>query len=188
MKEGKIIIFSAPSGAGKTTIVHKMLANSDLNLEFSVSVCSRSKRAKELHGKDYYFVSTDTFRQMIENKEFLEWEEVYKDSYYGSKKSEVERIIANGKNVVFDIDVKGGINIKKYYGDKALSFFIMPPSIEELEKRLINRGTDSLEKIKTRIEKAKYEISFSNKFDIIIINDNLNNAIEEIEQKIKAFI
>ncbi len=185
---GKVIIFSAPSGAGKTTIVHSLLKNNKFNLEFSVSACSRKKRGKEEDGKDYYFISADNFRDMIKKEAFIEWEEVYKDHYYGSLKSEVERIINSGNNVVFDVDVKGGMKIKDYYKDKALSLFIMPPSVEELERRLKNRSTDNPEAIRTRIKKAKFEIGFANKFDKIIINDDLEKAKIETHSIIKNFL
>ncbi len=185
---GKILIFSAPSGAGKTTIIRNLLDVGDLSLEFSVSACTRPKRKNEIQGKDYYFYSVEKFKEKIKNNEFLEWEEVYKDHYYGSLKSEVERITKNNKNVVFDVDVKGGINIKNYYGESALSVFIMPPSIEVLEKRLVNRSTDSERNIKKRIERAKFEISFAEKFDKIIINENLENSINETENLIRKFL
>lgn len=185
---GKILIFSAPSGAGKTTIIRKLLENKDLSLEFSVSACTRPKRPNEVHGKDYYFFSVETFKEKIKNNEFLEWEEVYKDHFYGSLKSEVKRITDKGNNVVFDVDVKGGINIKKFYGDKALSVFIMPPSLEVLEKRLINRSTDTERNIKKRIERAKFEISFADKFDRVIKNDELETSIKETENILRNFL
>jgi guanylate kinase len=185
---GKILIFSAPSGSGKTTIVRYLLGIPELKLEFSVSATSRAKRGSEVHGKDYYYLSAEEFRAKIENEEFLEWEEVYKDSYYGSLKSEVERITNAGRNVVFDVDVKGGINIKKFYGEKALSVFVMPPSVEELEKRLRNRGTDTEEDISMRIKKARYEIDFSNQFDVMLINDVLEDSLVIAEELVKNFI
>ena len=184
---GKLIIFSAPSGAGKTTIV-KYLLTQDLNLEFSISATSRGKRHTETDGKDYYFLSAEEFRSKIENDEFLEWEEVYEGIYYGTLKSEVERICAQGKNVIFDVDVIGGCNIKKYYGDKALAVFIKPPSVEELRKRLISRSTDSAEVIEKRVAKAEYELSFANQFDCIIINEDLSRAFTEAEKCIREFI
>ncbi|MBN2261945.1 MAG: guanylate kinase [Prolixibacteraceae bacterium] len=187
MKKGKLIIFSAPSGSGKTTIVRHLL-NKGFNLEFSVSATSRSPRGNEVNGKDYYFISADEFRKKIENDEFLEWEEVYTDNYYGTLKSEVERIRNEGKNVVFDVDVVGGCNIKNYYGSEAMSVFVQAPSIEELEKRLSMRSTDSAEVIKTRIEKAKYELGFAPRFDVIIVNDKLENALAEAEKIIGNFI
>lgn len=184
---GKLIIFSAPSGAGKTTIV-KYLLQQDLNLEFSVSATSRERRHTETDGKDYYFLSADEFRRKIENEEFLEWEEVYEGIYYGTLKSEVERICSKGSNVIFDVDVVGGCNIKKYYGTKALAIFVQPPSIEELRKRLISRSTDSVEVIEKRVAKASYELTFSNQFDCIIVNEELSLAYQEAEKCIRAFI
>ncbi len=186
--EPKVLIFSAPSGAGKTTIVRHLLNKDECNLSFSVSACSRNKRENEINGKDYYFLSADEFRLKIQNNEFLEWEEVYQDSYYGSLKSEVERLTSEGRNVVFDVDVKGGINIKKYYKENALSVFIMPPDIDELEKRLIARCTDKPESIKMRVEKSKYELGFADQFDVIIINDNLDKALFEAETIVREFI
>jgi guanylate kinase len=185
--KGKLIIFSAPSGAGKTTIV-KHLLNKGFNLEFSVSATSRPPRGNEKHGKDYYFLTADDFKKKIANNEFLEWEEVYTNKFYGTLKSEVERIRQEGKNVVFDVDVVGGCNIKDYYGDEALSVFVQPPSVETLEKRLKARSTDSDEVIKTRVEKAKYELSFAPRFDKIIVNDKLEEALEEAEKMLNEFL
>ncbi len=184
----KVIIFSAPSGSGKTTIVKELLNNKSLNLSFSISACTRPRRENEVDGKDYYFLSVEEFKKKISDGEFLEWEEVYPGSFYGSLKSEVERLSKLGKNVLFDVDVIGGLNIKKYYGDNALAIFIKAPSIQELERRLVNRSLDREEVIKTRIEKAKYELEFANKFDKIIINDNLSTAIKEAENAVKEFI
>ncbi len=185
--QGKLIIFSAPSGAGKTTIVHHLLTQ-DLNLEFSVSATSRVKRHTETDGKDYYFLSAEEFRNKIENNEFLEWEEVYNGTYYGTLKSEIERIRSAGKNVIFDVDVVGGCNIKKYYGDSALAVFVQPPSVQELRKRLVSRSTDSPEIIEKRVAKAEFELTFSNQFDCIIVNDDLAKAFEDAEQCIRKFI
>ncbi|MDR2910716.1 MAG: guanylate kinase [Bacteroidales bacterium] len=185
--KGKLIIFSAPSGAGKTTIL-KQILKKGLNLEFSVSATSRSARSNEIHGKDYYFLTFDEFQQKIKNDEFLEWEEVYEGIFYGTLKSEVERIRKKGRNVVFDVDVVGGMNIKKYYGNEAYAFFIMPPSIEELEKRLQNRSTETDDKIQIRIAKAKYELDFAKQFDVILINDNLEDACLEAEKLISCFL
>lgn len=187
MNRGKLIIFSAPSGAGKTTIVRHLL-DKDLNLEFSISATSRGMRHTETNGKDYYFLTPDEFRKKIDNNEFLEWEEVYAGTYYGTLKSEVERIRNNGKNVIFDVDVVGGCNIKKYYSDEALAVFVQPPSVEELRKRLISRSTDTLEVIEKRIEKAEYELTFANQFDKIIINEKLDNALNLAESLIRDFI
>lgn len=185
--QGKLIIFSAPSASGKTTLVHHLL-ESDLGLQFSVSAASREKRENEIHTKDYYFLSAAEFRQKIKNEEFLEWEEVYKDHFYGTLKSEIERIWSEGHHVIFDVDVVGGLNIKKYYDDQALAVFVMPPSIEELEKRLRGRSTDSEEKIKLRIEKAEHELSFAKDFDVILINDDLDNAKIEAVEIVNGFI
>ena len=187
MNQGKLIIFSAPSGAGKTTIVQHLLEQ-DLNLEFSISATSRGMRHTETDGKDYYFLTPEEFRSKIDNHEFLEWEEVYAGTYYGTLKSEVERIRSNGQNVIFDVDVVGGCNIKKFYGDDALAVFIQPPSIEELRKRLISRSTDSSEVIEKRVAKAEYELTFANQFDRIIVNEHLETAFDEAEKCIREFI
>ena len=187
MSLGKLIIFSAPSGAGKTTIVRHLL-NKNFNLEFSISATSRGMRHTETDGKDYYFLSPEEFRRKIDNNEFLEWEEVYAGTYYGTLKSEVERIRNNGKNVIFDVDVVGGCNIKKYYGDEALAVFVQPPSVEELRNRLVSRSTDSLEVIEKRIAKSEYELTFASQFDCIIINEYLDKAFEEAEKCIREFI
>lgn len=184
---GKLFIFSAPSGSGKTTIVHQLLQK-ELNLEFSISATSRPKRENETQGKDYYFLSADDFRKKISNNEFVEWEEVYENRFYGTLKSELERIWSNGKHVVFDVDVIGGVNLKKNYPERALSIFIMPPSVEELENRLKNRSTDSSEDIKTRLEKATEEIKYADQFDLIIVNDKLEHAIDQATEAIKKFI
>ena len=185
--QGKLIIFSAPSGAGKTTIVRHLLEQ-DLNLEFSISATSRGKRHTETDGKDYYFLSPEEFRNKIENNEFLEWEEVYQGTLYGTLKSEVERIRSSGQNVIFDVDVVGGLNIKKYYGDEALAVFIQPPSVEELRNRLGSRSTDAPEVIENRVKKAEYELTFASQFDRIIVNEQLPIAFEEAEKCIWEFI
>jgi len=185
--KGKLLIFSAPSGSGKTTLVKHVMEHVD-NLAFSISAASRNKRYGEINGKDYYFLTVDEFKKKINNDEFVEWEEVYKDKFYGTLKSEVERIRNSGKNVVFDVDVVGGVNIKKLYGDEALGVFVMPPSIEVLKERLENRDTDNESDIKTRINKAEYELTFSNLFDEIIINDDLEKAKLETIELVKSFI
>lgn len=184
--QGKLVIFSAPSGAGKTTIVHAIL-NAGLSLEFSISACSREKRANEAEGKDYYFLGLEGFREKIRKNAFLEWEEVYKDHYYGTLRSEVDRIRAKGKYVIFDVDVYGGINIKDQFNDEALAIFVMPPSLKVLEERLRGRSTDSEENIQKRLDKAKHEIDMAEKFDHIIINDDLDTAIKEAKELITAF-
>jgi len=184
---GKLIIFSAPSGAGKTTIVRHLL-DKDLNLEFSISATSRGMRHTETDGKDYYFLTPEEFRSKIANDEFLEWEEVYSGTFYGTLKSEVERIRSIGKNVIFDVDVVGGCNIKKYYGNEALAVFVQPPSVEELRNRLIARSTDTPEVIEKRVAKAAYELTFASQFDRIIVNENLLKAFDEAEKCIQEFI
>lgn len=184
---GKIIIVSAPSGAGKTTTV-KHLLQQNFGLEFSVSATSRQPRPGEINGKDYHFIPESEFRQKIENREFLEWEEVYEGILYGSLKSEVNRILNLGKSVIFDVDVVGGLNIKKFYGNDALAIFITPPSMEELEKRLKKRSTETEEKINTRIAKAKKEMEFAGQFDVIIVNDVLSTALADAEKAVARFL
>lgn len=185
--KGKLLIFSAPSGSGKTTIVNHLLTK-NFNLEFSISATSRAPRGTEVNGKDYYFLSPDEFQSKIKANEFLEWEEVYPGKYYGTLLSEVERIRNSGNNVIFDVDVIGGCNIKAYYGTEALSVFVQPPSVEELRRRLIKRSTDSEEVIKTRIEKAEFELGFSSKFDVVLVNDKLEDAILKAEEIIQNFL
>lgn len=184
---GKLLIFSAPSGSGKSTIINYLLQK-NLNLQFSISATSRPPRGSEKNGVEYYFLSPDDFRKKIDNDEFLEYEEVYKDRYYGTLKTEVDRIINNGGNVIFDIDVVGGCNVKKHFGNKALSIFVEPPSIEELEIRLKKRGTDTLDTIKDRIEKAEHELTYANKFDVVIRNEDLETAQKEVLQKVTQFL
>jgi guanylate kinase len=184
---GKLIIFSAPSGAGKSTIVHHILG-CGFNLEFSVSATSRAPRGNEVHGVDYYYLTPEEFRSKIRKNEFLEYEEVYPDSFYGTLRSEVERITGQGKNVVFDIDVLGGINIKKQYDEQALAVFVAPPSIEVLHQRLISRGTDTPEMIARRIGKAEFELSFAPQFDKVVVNDDLEEAKKEAERLIREFL
>lgn len=185
--EGKLIIFSAPSGAGKSTLIQHLLS-CGFDMEFSISATSRLARGVEKNGVDYYFLSPEDFRQKIDNEEFLEYEEVYTNLYYGTLRSEVDRITGKGKNIVFDVDVVGGVNIKEIYGDKALSLFIAPPSVEVLHERLINRGTDTEEMIEKRINKADFELTFAPKFDKVIINDNLELAKKEAESVIREFL
>lgn len=184
---GKLIIFSAPSGSGKSTIINYLLEQ-NLNLHFSVSATSRAPRGEEKHGVEYYFLTPQDFRSHIAAGDFLEYEEVYTDKYYGTLKSEVERILNTGNNVIFDVDVVGGCNIKKYYGKRALSVFIQPPSVEELHKRLKRRATDTTEVIESRIAKAEYELGFATKFDVILVNDKLELAQQEALKVIKDFI
>jgi len=185
--KGKVIIFSAPSGSGKSTIVNALLKRIP-NLEFSISATSRAPRGEEQDGKEYYFLTADEFRQRIEKDDFVEWEEVYTGTHYGTLKSEVDRIWNEGNTIIFDIDVKGGINLKQKFGDDALAIFIMPPSIGELEKRLINRGTESPETIRKRIGRAELELSYADRFDKVIVNDNLDKAIIQTEQAITEFL
>ncbi len=187
MKEGKIIIVSAPSGAGKTTIVRHLLSKYS-NFAFSVSATTRKARGNEVNGVDYFFLTIDEFKTKINNNEFLEWQEVYPDNFYGSLKDEVEKILNSGKNILFDVDVVGGSNIKKYYGARALALFIQPPSIPELEKRLIARSTDDQKVIRERVEKAERELSYAPLFDTIIINDTLEHALQEAEICVKNFL
>ena len=184
---GKLIIFSAPSGSGKSTIINYLLQQ-NLNLSFSISATSRAPRGTEKNGVEYFFLTPEEFRQRIDNNEFLEYEEVYKDRYYGTLKAQVEKQLEEGQNIIFDVDVVGGCNIKKYYGNRALSVFIQPPSIEELRKRLNGRGTDTAEVIESRIAKAEYELSFASKFDRIIINDDLDKAKAESLRIITVFL
>ena len=183
----KLIIVSAPSGAGKTTLVKHLLSSTD-DLEFSISCATRSPRENEKHGKDYYFISIEDFKQKIANDEFAEWEEVYANNFYGTLKSEIDRIWSKGKSVIFDIDVVGGINLKKIYPENSLSIFIMPPSIEELEKRLRNRQTESEEKVKMRIDKAEKELMMAKEFDVILLNDSLEKSQKEIVDTVKQFL
>lgn len=184
---GKLIIFSAPSGSGKSTIINYLLQQ-NLNLHFSISATSRLPRGTEKDGVEYYFLSPDEFRARIAAGDFLEYEEVYTDKFYGTLKSEVERLLGEGKNVVFDVDVVGGCNIKAFYGERALSLFIQPPSVEELRKRLEGRGTDAPEVIESRIAKAEYELGFASKFDVVVINDDLEQAEAKALQIIKEFL
>ena len=188
-KTGKLIIFSAPSGSGKSTIVQWLMKeHPEFNLAFSISATTRAPRGTEKNGVEYLFLSEDDFRKKIDNDEFLEYEEVYKGRFYGTLKSQVDTQTAKGENVVFDVDVKGGCNIKKFYGDRALSIFIQAPSVDELRRRLEGRGTDSEEAIKNRLAKASYEITFAPKFDHIVVNDNLEQAEKETYKLVKDFL
>jgi guanylate kinase len=187
MQQGKCIIFSAPSGAGKTTIVHHLLKVFP-QLEFSVSACSRPIRKGEIDGKDYYFIGIEGFKKKIQEDAFIEWEEVYKDNFYGTLKSEIERIWANGHHVIFDVDVMGGLNLKKKFGEKALAIFVMPPSIKHLEERLKQRNTETPESIARRMAKAAQELQTAKQFDVQILNDNLEKALKEAEQILSNFL
>ena len=187
-KQGKLIVFSAPSGSGKTTIVRHLLGIDKLNLEFSISATSREKRGEEVHGKDYYFLSAKAFKNKIKGDEFLEWEEVYRDNFYGTLKTEVERIWALGKNVIFDIDVSGGLRIKRKFPEETLAVFVKPPSIDELKIRLKKRKTESEDKINMRVAKASAELATAPLFDTVIVNDNLEKALIEAEKKVDDFI
>lgn len=186
-KEGKCVIFSAPSGAGKTTIVHHLL-DRDLGLEFSVSACSRDPRPNEVDGKDYYFLGVEGFKEKIKNNAFLEWEEVYSNNFYGTLKSEIERIWAKGKVVIFDVDVIGGLNLKKLFQEQALALFVQPPSFHELERRLRTRSTETEKKITQRLEKASKELQFAPEFDHILLNDELESAVNTADKLIREFL
>lgn len=188
MNKGKLIVFSAPSGSGKTTIVRHLLEINALNLEFSISATSREKRGEEIHAKDYYFLSAKEFKNKIKNDEFLEWEEVYRDNFYGTLKTEVERIWSLGKHVIFDIDVSGGLRIKRKFPKQTLAVFVKPPSIDELKIRLKKRKTESEDKINMRIAKASAELATAPLFDVVIENDNLEKALKEAEILVSEFI
>ena len=189
VSRGKLFIFSAPSGSGKSTIINWLMENHpELNMKFSISCTSRPPRGKEQNGVEYFFLTPEEFRKKIADDEFVEYEEVYTDRYYGTLKSQVEKQLENGENVVFDVDVHGAMNIKKAYGSQALSLFIQPPSVEELRKRLTGRGTEVAEEIEKRIGRAEYELTFADKFDTVIINDDLEKAKEETLKKIQAFL
>jgi guanylate kinase len=185
--KGKCIIFSAPSGAGKTTLVHRLLASSE-KYAFSVSACSREPRENEIDGRDYYFIGLDSFREKIKENAFVEWEEVYKDNYYGTLKSELNRIWNLGKTVVFDVDVVGGLNLKKIFKDNALAIFVNPPSLEVLEKRLRGRKTESEEKVNMRISKATIELDRASEFDVIVENNVLEEAVEQVKLLANKFV
>jgi guanylate kinase len=188
MEKGKLIVFSAPSGSGKTTIVRHLLGLEDLNLEFSISATSREPRGQEIHGTDYYFISLEEFKKHIKAEDFLEWEEVYRDNFYGTLKSEIERIWSHGKNVIFDIDVAGGLRIKRKYPEETLAVFVKPPSIDELKIRLKKRSTETDDKINMRIAKASVEMATAPQFDKIIKNYDLDIAKQEAHDLVKDFI
>ena len=187
MNQGKLIIFSAPSGSGKSTIVRHLLRR-DVSIEFSVSATNRTPRGREENGVDYYFLSSEEFKSKINSKAFLEWEEVYPDRYYGTLNAEVDRIWANGKQVVFDIDVEGGLNLKKQFGERALSVFIKAPSLDVLKERLMARNTEDQENLNMRLDKAQSEMAYAKYFDLVIVNDDLEMAQEQAYQKVMDFI
>ncbi len=188
MSQGKLIIFSAPSGSGKTTLVHHLLSKPELKLAFSVSATSREKRPNEENGKDYYFLSPEEFRNRIGKGDFLEWEEVYENQYYGTLRSEIDRIHTEGRTVIFDVDVVGGLNIKKQFGQAALAIFVQPPSLNELENRLKKRSTESDESLAKRVAKAEHELSFANRFDVVVVNDDLEDAKKESYRLVADFV
>jgi guanylate kinase len=188
MSQGKAIIFSAPSGAGKTTIVRHLMGIDDLHLSFSVSATTRQMRDYEVHGKDYYFIAPEEFLHKAKNGEFIEWEEVYKNQYYGTLYSEIERIWNNGGHVIFDLDVVGGLNLKKILGEKALSVFVKAPSVAVLEERLRKRSTESPEKIEQRVAKAQQEMAYEPRFDCVIVNEDLEKALREAEDRVREFL
>lgn len=186
--QGKLIVFSAPSGSGKTTLVKHLLKQEELNLEFSISATSREKRNNETDGKDYYFLDAQEFKNRIKNDEFLEWEEVYRDNFYGTLKTEVKRIWAKGKNVIFDIDVSGGLRIKRKFPDQTIAIFVKPPSVDELKIRLKKRQTESNDKINMRIAKASAELATAPLFDVIVVNDDLDKAFAESYRLVSDFV
>lgn len=188
LQEGKLVVFSAPSGSGKTTLVRHLLERNELNLDFSVSVTSRNIRGNEVDGKDYHFITPIMFKDHIKNGDFIEWEEVYRDNFYGTLRSEIERIWKENKHVIFDIDVVGGLNIKKQFPDQTLAVFVQPPTIEIMESRLRKRGTDHEEKIVERVKKAKRELEFSKHFDVVLVNDDLEEAKKKAYNLVKNFV
>ncbi len=187
-EQGRLIVFSAPSGSGKTTIVHHLLEQEELNLDFSISATSRERRGNEIDGRDYYFISPEEFKAHIDRDDFVEWEEVYTDNYYGTLKSELSRIWSEGKHAIFDIDVVGGMRIKEKYPERTLSVFVKAPSLEEMERRLRARKTDSEEKIRERIAKARREMEFARQFDVVLVNDDLESAKKEAVELVRSFI
>lgn len=186
--QGKIIILSAPSGSGKSTVIKRIIDDEALRLGFSVSATSRAPRAGERHGREYYFISDEEFLRRIDAGDFVEWEEVYAGTHYGTLSSEVERVTGSGRNLIMDIDVKGGVNVKERYGSRALSIFIMPPDLDTLSRRLHARGTDSEDVIERRLAKAEYEISFAPRYDVTVVNDDLDTAVEQVRAAILRFI
>lgn len=188
MENGKCVIFSAPSGAGKTTLVKHLMTQSDLKLSFSVSATSRPERNNEVNGKDYHFISADEFREKVSNDEFVEWEEVYADQFYGTLRSEIQRIWSEGRNVIFDVDVIGGINLKNNFGSSALAVFVQPPSVQALEARLRARGSEDEASLRKRVDKAETEMARSDQFDVVLINDDLQKAMEEAVQLVSKFL
>lgn len=187
-KQGKLIVFSAPSGSGKTTIVRHLLKQKELNLEFSISATSRAARSNERHGKDYYYLSLEDFKNKIKSDEFLEWEEVYRDNFYGTLKTEVERIWAKGKHVIFDIDVSGGLRIKRKFPKETLAVFVKPPDLNELVRRLKDRGEESEDKINMRVAKAPAELATAPLFDVIVVNSDLDDALKNAYQLVSDFL
>lgn len=187
IQTGKMIVFSAPSGSGKTTLVHRILPSFP-QLKFSVSATSRPKRENEADGKDYYFFTAEKFKQLREENRFLEWQEVYVNQFYGTLLSEVERIWSEGNHVLFDVDVKGGVNIKKQFPERTLAIFVQPPSVEELRNRLVKRGTETPESLEKRVGKAREELEYARHFDIVIVNDDLDKAVEEARAAIHDFL
>ena len=186
--DGKLIIFSAPSGSGKTTIVRHLLAENE-NLGFSISACTRDRRGRsEQNGKDYYFLTPEEFKQKIDNDEFVEWEEVYVGAFYGTLKSEIQRLWDSGKHVLFDVDVQGGLKLKEFYGDKALAVFVKVPDEETLRQRLIGRGSETEETLSKRLFKVHFEMSFQNRFDVILVNDDLETSLQKAQQLVDDFI
>lgn len=187
MKKGGIIVLSAPSGTGKSTIIRRLIEEEDLDLGFSISATCRRPRPGETDGREYYFISPDEFDRRIADGDFVEWEEVYAGTKYGTLRTEVERVTRSGRNLIMDIDVRGALNVKSQFGDNALAIFIMPPGIEELEKRLRQRNTETEDSLRRRIEKAEYELSFADRFDCRVVNDNLDTAVAEVAALIRAF-
>ncbi len=186
--KGKIIILSAPSGTGKSTIISHIIERAELRLGFSISATSRSPRGSERDGREYYFLTPDEFGRRVAAGDFVEWEEVYPGTCYGTLKSEVERVVGEGRNLIMDIDVKGGLNVKKYFGSRALTIFILPPSLEELERRLRGRATDSEEALERRLGKARYELGFADDYDVRVVNDDIDRASDEVADAIMRFI